>query len=52
MLLNEVEGKTPSAIMYRTGYEWNIEISNKTIKAKDIRVVSRPLAAPHPRVDI
>jgi tetratricopeptide (TPR) repeat protein len=52
MLLHEVEGKTPSAIMYRTGYEWNVEISNKTIKAKDIRVVSRPLAAPHPRVDI
>lgn len=52
ILLNEIDGKLPSAIMYRTGYEWNIEISNKTIKAKDIRVVSRPLAAPHPRVDI
>ncbi len=52
ILLNEVDGKLPSAIMYRTGYDWNIEISNKTIKAKDIRVVSRPLAAPHPRVDI
>ncbi len=52
MLLNEDKGSLPTAIMYRTGYEWNLEISNKSIKAKDIRVVSRPLAAPHPRVDI
>ncbi len=52
MVLKDVDGKMPSAVMYRTGYEWNLEISSKAIKAKDIRVLSRPLAAPHPRVDV
>jgi len=42
----------PTLIMYKEGNDWHLKISNQAIKAKYIRVVSRPLAAPHPRVDV
>lgn len=43
---------TPNLIMYRDGFNWYLDFSDNTIKPKDIRVVSRPLAAPQPRVEI
>lgn len=42
----------PNIIMYRDGFNWFLEFSKTSIKPKDVRVISRPLAAPQPRVEI
>lgn len=42
----------PNIIMYRDGFNWFLEFSKTNIKPKDVRILSRPLAAPQPRVEI
>lgn len=44
--------KFSNLTMYREGTKWIAEFSNKAIKPQDIRVMSRPYAAPRPRVEM
>lgn len=44
--------KLSNLTMYREGTKWIAEFSNKAIKPQDIRVMSRPYAAPRPRVEL
>lgn len=38
--------------MYLEGNKWILEISSGAVKPKDIRVLSKPFAAPRPRVEV
>lgn len=42
----------PTYVIYRRDFDWKLEITKSHIKPKENRVVSRPLAAPFPKVDI
>ena len=39
-------------LMYREGNKWVIEISSGSVEPKGLRILSKPFAAPRPRVEI
>lgn len=41
-----------NVMMYKEGNKWIAEFSDKSVKPKEIRVMSRPYAAPRPRVEL
>ena len=50
--LDEESKKYKNILMYSEGNKWMLEFSNSAIKPRQIRVLSRPYAAPQPRVEI
>lgn len=47
-----LKDKSSNILFYKTGFNWNLKISKSKIKPKDMRVISKPYAAPQPRVEI
>jgi len=50
--IDDESKKYKNILMYSEGNKWILEYSNSTIKPRQIRVLSRPYAAPQPRVEI
>lgn len=49
---NQALAKNKNILVYRMQNNWNVDFSDSTIKQKDISIITRPEAAPLPRVDI
>jgi tetratricopeptide (TPR) repeat protein len=46
------ENSKNKVLMYRSGYNWLLEFTSANINPKDLRVLSKPQAAPAPKVEI
>ncbi|MFI4984308.1 MAG: hypothetical protein ACHP6I_03860 [Rickettsiales bacterium] len=54
-LVSELDEKVdplPTFVLFRKDFNWVLEVTKTPIKPKESRVISRPLAAPFPSVDI